>query len=347
MSSVKVVSKALPASSYDNERIFAVTEQWLGNFPQELALFKRFVKSSNIHTRYLVIPPEEVLTIGGQAVRAEIFEREGAKLAIEATSAALTAGGVAPSQCGAICFVSCTMPVIPSIDAVVVDHLGLNRTIHRIPVYQWGCAGGVLGLTLAEKFTAASNSHSLLVSTELCSLVFHRKDLSAGQLVGSAIFGDGAAAVVISPENKGLCFVDSQSYLLPETRHIMGYDLFDDGAHLRLDKELPSVLTAHAPVVVDAFLEQHGLSRNDISHWLFHPGGTKILDALETLFCSKDSSGHYARQVLERYGNLSSSTVLFVLAEFFAEGNYQPGQKALMLGVGPGLTIEIILFEYR
>jgi alkylresorcinol/alkylpyrone synthase len=346
MAVIKSIEVALPPYAYSNEEIREVGKIWLKDAPDKCALFERFVQASNTQQRTFVIPAMEVLALKGLAQRAQIFEEAGVSLGVEAVTKTLTTTGFAPATIGAQVFTSCSCPVIPSIDAQIIESCGLERTIQRAPVFQYGCAGGVAGLALADSLTKI-HKRVLLTSVELCSLIFHYHDHSSAQLVGGAIFGDGATCVALEAEGDGLQIRASQSYLLPGTRHLMGYDLRDDGFHLRLDKALPSMLAHSVTERVDEFLSKHQLTRAEIGTWLFHPGGIKILDALERVLEIDPARATAARTVLERYGNLSSASVLLVLREYLERGDRSSGKPVVVLGIGPGLTLELILLRER
>jgi len=177
--------------------------------------------------------------------------------------------------------------------------------------------------------------------------VFQKNNPTGAQLVGAAIFADGAASVILSPEDSGLVIRATQSFLLPNTRHLMGYDILDDGAHLRLDRNLPQALIDVAPGQIQSFLANNGLKIEEINHWLFHPGGSKILDFLESRLCNNPEQARWSREIFDSVGNLSSATVLFVLEHFLKSEVAQIGDKVVMVGIGPGLTLELILFEWR
>lgn len=346
MPSIRSVGTVVPEHRYGNEGILEAAKIWLNDRPTELALFERFVGSSQSEQRFFSCPVGDVLSFNGMRHRAEIFESAGLGLGAGAIEKACTTGSVEPSNFDTFIFTSCSCPVIPSIDASLINKLGLRKNITRLPIYQHGCAGGVIGLSLANKF-AKAGSDVLLTSVELCSLGFQSKDMTPGNLVGSAIFGDGAASVVVTPEEKGLVFLDTESILTDGSRHMMGYDIWDDGAHLRLDKELPGFLAEHIPKLVPPFLERNGLAKEDIAWWLFHPGGAKILQCLESAFSLRPEQAPWARNVLRTYGNLSSASILFVTADFLQSGVYRDRDLVMMVGVGPGLTVELILFEVR
>ena len=345
MSSILSIGTALPEYNYTLEDIQKVGATWLKDQPKNLELFGRFLTSSKTNNRGFVMPASKVLSLGGMAERAEIFEKSGAQLGTTALRNVLKENNIPATDIKTLVFTSCSCPSIPAIDAIVIDQVGLDRTTTRIPIYQHGCAGGVIGLKLGSEL---SKVHGLVSVTavELCSLVFQSANPTGAQLVGAAIFADGAASALISPEDKGMVIRGTESYLVPDSRHLMGYDLLDDGFHLRLDRDLPRALVKVAPERVRGFLAEHNLQPEEISHWLFHPGGTKILDFLEATFALKQSQSHWARDILSSVGNLSSATILFVLKAFMESKVSKPGDKILMLGVGPGLTLELILFEW-
>ncbi len=346
MGVVRAISTALPVHAHSREDIQRVGAQWLESSPHDRELFHRFVDNSRIEQRHFAIPLETILALKGTKERAEHFQREGRALLRAVTYNLLASQGVAPQEIEHLIFTSCSSPTIPSIDASVVSDVGMKPSIKRIPVYQHGCAGGVVGLGIAHRILK-ENELCLLAAVELCSLVYQQDDLSGGNLVGSAIFGDGAAAVLLAHSGAGLRIVDAQSYLVPDSQHLMGYGIEDDGPHLRLDRALPQALLKYAPLFVSGFLKSHGLTYRDISWWLFHPGGVKVLTTLESAFSIPRERARWAWEVLERYGNMSSASVLFVLQAFMQSEAAKSGERICMLGVGPGLTIEAILFEQQ
>ncbi|WKZ56709.1 MAG: 3-oxoacyl-[acyl-carrier-protein] synthase III C-terminal domain-containing protein [Bdellovibrionota bacterium] len=342
---IRSIGTAVPEHSYTPEEIARCTDNWLAHDPAKRAIFERFLSSTRTERRSFAIPVPEILSLNGLHGRAEHFEREGPKLGSQAVTRALTQAAVTPESVESFVFTSCSCPTIPSIDALILERVGMSRHTKRIPIYQQGCAGGVVGLGIASQL-AHSGGAVLLNSVELCSLVFHSENPSSAELVGSALFADGAACAVVGAGESGLTFIAHQSYLLPNTRHLMGYDLFDDGFHLRLAKELPQSLSSAAPQLVRSFLAQHDLTPSSIPHWLFHPGGIRILELLESAFSLRPEQAPWAREVLQSCGNLSSATVLFVLERFLASAAPQKDDYALLVGVGPGLTLELILFRF-
>jgi alkylresorcinol/alkylpyrone synthase len=344
MSFIHSVVTATPPYRYATREIAEKAGSWLKDSPQEQALFERLANSTKIEHRNFALPIDNLLALSGSAERAQIFKKTGGDLLREVVTKALDSSCLSAHDVGALLTTSCSVPTIPAIDAQVINELGIRETVLRLPVYQYGCAGGAIGISLARHLCATSGV-TLLASVELCSLVYQGGDLQAGNIVGSAIFGDGAACVVISPEEGPLRIVNSQSYLIPNSYGLMGYDIFDDGAHLRLDREIPQALLAAAPQAIDTFLEQADLSRSDIAWWLFHPGGAKILSSLEDTLSVTRTQSRWAWESLRDHGNMSSASILFALQSFIQDHEYKPRDTVLMLGVGPGLTLQMNLFE--
>lgn len=346
MPSIRAIGTALPGYGYNRAEIAAAANVWLAGDPAKRDAFQRFLASSKTDRRHFVIPAEAVLSLNGMHGRAELFEQEGPPLGVAAVSNALGLAGLRPEHIATLLFTSCSCPSIPAIDALILERAGFPRTTARIPIYQHGCAGGVVGLGIASEL-AKLGRPVLLNAVELCSLVFNSRTPSPAELVGSAIFADGAACAVISPEDSGFAIVARESFLIPDSRHLMGYDLLDDGFHLRLDRDLPRILGATAPDRVHQFLQKNALTSDKVKYWLFHPGGVKILNFLESAFTLSPEQAHWSRDVLQTVGNLSSATVLFVLDQFLRSRLIKLGEYALMVGIGPGLTLELILFQQR
>lgn len=345
MTSIVSIGTVLPEYHYTIDDVDHIGKQWLQNKPDQLALFRRFLASSKVSGRHFIVPPEEILELRGMEHRSGLFEKTAAPLGAQALEKALLKRNTRFDELQTLVFTSCTCPSIPSVDALIIDRLDLDRSMLRVPVYQHGCAGGVAGLRIASELSKVRGIVAL-TSVELCSLVFQRDNPTGAQLVGAAIFADGAASVVMSPEEQGLVIRATQSYLIPETRHLMGYDILDDGAHLRLDRNLPQALIDVAPGQISRFLSKHGVSAEEIRYWLFHPGGSKILDFLESRLCNDPVQARWSREVFDTVGNLSSATVLFVLDRFLQSEVCKVGDKVVMVGIGPGLTLELILFEW-
>lgn len=344
MASIKSIGTYLPPHKADLSELKQIGKDWLADSPENQQLFARFLDSSKTANRQYFMPAKEILRLAGMQSRAALFETYGPEFACSSYSAATSNSN--STALSTLVFTSCSCPVIPSIDATMIDRLPLPRETMRIPIFQQGCAGGVVGLQLAAELSRTRGDVAL-TSVEICSLVFQNAGTNRAQIVGAAIFADGAATAIVSPTNQGLCFKAAQSYLIPNTRSLMGYNLLDDGFHLRLEREIPAVLAEYTAPVVKEFLKKNGLAPKEVRHWLFHPGGVKILEGLEATLNLKREQTWPAWKVLSEIGNLSSATVLFVLKTFLENTSLNTGEPVILVGVGPGLTLEMILFNWQ
>lgn len=336
----------MPRYHYGRQELSAAGAAWLGEHSPEHEVFNRFLGSACIDHRSFAVPLDRIIALEGAEERTRIFEREGFALGAEVIHKTLSAANTRPSEIETLVFSSCSSPTIPSLETRLITQLELPATTMRVPVYQYGCAGGAAGLSLARQL-ARVRGKTLLVCVELCSLVFQREHLARGNLVGSVLFGDGAAAALLEPaEDPGWFVRATQSYLLPESADLMGYDIKDSGTHLRLLPELPGRLAKEVPDLIDDFLTRHAIDKNAVGGWLVHPGGVKILDTLAGLLAIPPEKIRWSYESLAVHGNMSSASLLFVLEAFLADRSVD-SQYAVMLGIGPGLTIELLLLERR
>jgi alkylresorcinol/alkylpyrone synthase len=328
---------------YSAEQVVGGAKRWLAEEPAALQLFERFLRASRTVNRRYAFPLEQILGWAGQESRAAVFKAKAQELGCEVASRALERSGLTAADIDTVISTSCTCPLIPSVDALIAQQLGFRATTRRIPMYQQGCAGGVVGLSLADRLRGET---VLLLSIEFCSLLFRLADSENVDLLGAALFSDGAAASVIKPAaESGLQFIASQSYLLPDSDHLMGYEIRDDGAHLLLSRNLPSALERGFIPIVEGFLTAHGLQIGDVPWWIVHPGGVKILESIAESLKLDEEQFHWSYGVLAQAGNMSSATIHFVLDAFMRERPYTAGDYTVVVGIGPGLTIELILMK--
>ncbi len=344
MVTLSKIATALPEFSYSSREILEGSKKWLSKNPGDFELFERFVSSSKIGRRHFALPLDRIMTLVDPSQRAEIFMHEGVKLGSRAVEACLKESKRSPDEIKSVIFTSCSVPVIPSIDARIIQEVGIPLSVKRIPIYQHGCAGGAVALGLSEAIVKGFGP-TMLISVELCSLVYQGGDFNPGNLVGSALFADGAAATLIEPGQGEITIEANASALLPASHDLMGYDISADGSHLRLKKELPSELSRAAPALIREFLKTNDLIPENIKSWLFHPGGVKILKLLEEEFTLQPAQTHWAWDVLENCGNMSSASILFVVDKFMRDREYKTGDRALVVGIGPGLTLELVLLK--
>lgn len=317
-------------------------------FPQEEPEFiAGIVHHSGVATRHLALPQEELLALQGFTERNAAWQQACLEHGTRAAQEALGQAGIPAAEVDAIVDVSCTGLAIPALNVDLSARLGLRPDALRVPITAAGCAGGALGLALASRL-AAGNRTVLLVAMEMCTLTFVPGDRARANLVAGALFGDGAGAMVLGPRGSGPRILGSASHLFPGTRHAMGFEVGSHGLRITLDRTLPVLLQTGLRPVADAFLAQHGLSAADVGLHLVHTGGRRVLDVYEEIFELPAGSLRASREALSRHGNTSSVSVLTVAAEARRLNlRPEPGQKALMVAFGPGLSVELLLLDWE
>lgn len=350
----------------------AMPEHWVGPaetthalgrlFPEEdPAFIAQLVERSGVERRHLALALEDTLQPRDFTQRNTCYREIAAELALRAACGALERAHVAPSAIDVLIDVSCTGISIPALDVELASRLGLRPDVRRIPITESGCAAGALALSLAGSF-AQCRQTTLIVSVELCSLTFCREDGSRTNLVSSLLFGDGAAAAVIVPDLIESASGDPRrgaaapcprlavvgSHLFAGTSEMMGFDVGTHGLRIVLQRELPAILAHNLREAVEDFLARHDRELSDIGLHLVHPGGRRILDSYTELFGLDESALRFSREALRRYGNLSSASILLVL-ELALEARARPaaGREGLVLGIGPGLSMELSLWSWE
>jgi alkylresorcinol/alkylpyrone synthase len=305
--------------------------------------------SSLVERRSSVVPIEDVFRARSFGASNDLYIRHAVDLATEVTQEALKTAGIALRDVDYFVSSSCTGFMIPSLDAHVAERLGMKPTLRRLPITEHGCAGGAVALAHAHDHLLAHPDHvALVVSVELPSLTFQSGDRAPGNVVSSALFGDGAAAIVMSAKQVAgrPRILRSGSRRFEKSLDWMGFHLRDSGLHVVLSPEIPRQVRAAAKELVEGFLDQANLTLADVQHFLFHPGGRKILEAFEQTLALPEAALAASRRVLRDHGNLSSATVLFIVNEYLTQSIGQPGDKGLLLAFGPGFGAEFLLLEW-
>ncbi|KAB2957438.1 MAG: type III polyketide synthase, partial [Thermoanaerobaculia bacterium] len=257
---------------------------------------------------------------------------------------------VAPTDVGAIFTASVTGIATPSLDARLVGRLGLSPQVKRVPIFGLGCVAGAAGIARAADYVRAfPGEAAVLLAVELCSLTLQREDLSIPALIASGLFGDGAAAAVVTGEalgGDGPRVVATRSVFYPDSERVMGWDVTNSGFRIVLSAEVPLVVERHLAGDVDAFLADQGLGRGDIASWVCHPGGPKVLTAMESALGLARQDLALTWRSLEEVGNLSSASVLLVLADTLAGARPAPGSWGMLLALGPGFCSELVLLRW-
>ncbi|MFZ1415801.1 MAG: 3-oxoacyl-[acyl-carrier-protein] synthase III C-terminal domain-containing protein [Defluviicoccus sp.] len=300
--------------------------------------------NAGIETRYSCVPAPWYEDDHGWSDRNALYITASLDLLSAAAGRALAQAQLAASDIDAIVCVSTTGIATPSLEARLLDRLAFRRDVRRLPVFGLGCAGGVLGLARAADMAAAwPTSRVLLLVVELCALTFRRRDRSPANIVAAALFGDGAAAAVLSTEGKGPVIVAAGEHTWPNSADVMGWGVESDGFAVIFSRDIPQLIRTRLPAVIDDFLGKHGFGRADIDRFVSHPGGAKVLDALEEVFALAPGALNHSRSVLRDYGNMSAASVLFVLERTWAAGSLDG--RALMTAVGPGFSAGFLVLE--
>ncbi|MFI2103620.1 type III polyketide synthase [Isoptericola sp. NPDC019693] len=355
MSRVLAVAPVLPGPAHPQGRIADVVAPLLAPPGPRRELARRLHLGSGVRTRHLALPLDGYAGLAGFAEANAHFARVGTELAQDACRAALGAAGVTPADVDLVLFTTVTGLGAPSLDAALVGHLGLRPDVRRMPSFGLGCAGGAAGLAhLHEYLVGHPDQVALLVSVELCSLTFQRDDGSTANLVSSGLFGDGASAVVVAGDavpapagRPSLSVVGTRSRLYPGTAEHLGWEVRDTGFGIVLSAELPQLLRAHLAGDVKDLLAAHGLEPADVGTWVVHAGGPKIVDAVRDALDLPEEALVRTRATLAAEGNLSSSSVLHVLAATLDDGAPPPGGWAVLMAFGPGVGVELVLLRGR
>lgn len=346
---IQVVAKALPAHSRPTDQIIPFLDAWLaGQDERFVRKVKKIFENAAVDKRYSIMGPEEVFSNTSFEDKNNIYIREMIKLGKQCLQDALDKADLKPVDLDYIITVSCTGIMIPSLDAYLINELQLRQDIVRLPVTEMGCAAGVSGMIYAKKFLEANpGKRAAVIAVESPTATFQLDDLSMANIVSAAIFGDGAACVILSSHetDKGPVIIAEEMYHFYEAEHMMGFNLTNTGLQMVLDIEVPEKIAAHFPAVIHPFLARNGTSIEEIDHLIFHPGGKKIVQLVETLFGALGKDISDTKEVLRLYGNMSSATVLYVL-ERFMERQLPTGDKGLMLSFGPGFSAQRILLQW-
>lgn len=316
-------------------------------FGGKKALFDRLsgvFDNAGIARRHIVAPPDWYMSGHGWHDRNAVYLEASEQLFIDAASAAIEKAGLKPHEIDGVVTVSTTGIATPSLDARCTARVGFRENIRRVPVFGLGCAGGVNGLSLAARLAAADpGSVWLFVTVETCSISIRLDSDDPAAVVATALFGDGGAAAVVTSGEHSLARISgSAEKLFPDTLRIMGWDVEDPGLSVVFDRAIPPFIEEHLAATIDEMCGALGIGRNDIDRLCSHPGGVKVIDAIEAALELNQGELNLEREVLRDYGNMSAPTVMFVLDRLL-EGGLP--DKVLMTAFGPGFTCAGLLLE--
>lgn len=340
------IGTALPPYIVDQPTVRRIVEGLFPNLPLQVRHVLETFAHEHIQTRHFVRPPEWYAEPHGFGDANDVFIESATALSVAAATKALHAAGLAASALEGIVVASTTGLATPSLDSIVAQQLGCSPTVVRMPIVGLGCAAGVSGLARAADLSRARHGRPVLfIAVETCSATFQRTDISKSNLVGASLFGDGAAAVVVSSQGAGPVIGGTWSHLFAGTPDIMGWDVIDTGLKVRFSRDIPAFIASNIGTVLRDAVSAWGTTLDDIDLIVPHPGGAKVLDAYADLLGRPRAQFDIARSVLARYGNMSSATVLFVLEETLQQ-HAQGARAALMTALGPGFSAEFLHLRF-
>jgi alkylresorcinol/alkylpyrone synthase len=331
------LATAVPPHVLERAFVQAEAKRIFARFGDEFDRMAQVFGNTGIDRRYSVCPVDWFETATSWNDRAERF-LDGAKtLFRQAAAEALAEARVSAGEIDVIVTVSSTGIATPSVESHVMHEMGFRDDVLRVPIFGLGCAGGVTGMAVAAQLALASGTPRkvLLVVIELCTLHFRPDEMTKSNIVATALFGDGAAALVISTDGLGPAIEHTGQHTWNNTIDIMGWRVDDAGLGAIFARSIPDLVLRDLRAASDGFLTRHGLAAQDIEHYSFHPGGTKVLSALETVFNMDENTLQDERRILAGYGNMSAPTVLFVLQEALKR---QSRGRRFVGSLGPGFT---------
>ncbi len=352
------VQTAQPPHYYNQDQLLREFKRLWMEQHHNAARVEQLHRAVMVGGRYLALPMESYHSINSFTDANNHFIRVGTDVAEEALNKALNAAQMQPEELDALFFVSVTGIATPSIDARLVNRLGLREDIKRIPIFGLGCVAGAAGLgRLYDYLKAYPNHKAALLSVELCSLTLQRKDLSIANLIASGLFGDGAACVIgfgndcplpsSEPSSSKMpTIIGSRSRFYPDTESVMGWDIGAEGFQIVLQSSVPQLAKKHIGPDLETFLKTYNLSRKDISSWICHTGGPKVIQAFQQALKLTDEDVALTFQSLKEVGNLSSASVLYVLSDTLRTREQAPGSYGVLMAMGPGFCNEMVLLQW-
>jgi alkylresorcinol/alkylpyrone synthase len=351
---IAAVGTAFPPHYYDQQALLAAvrarfSEQGAASFDR----LARFHRNVLVGGRHLALPLEQYASLATWGEANDAWIRVAQEVGEAAIRQALDRAGLAPQDIDALYFVSITGIATPSIDARLMNRLGFHPGVRRVPIFGLGCAAGAAGLArAADDVRAHPEEIALLVAVELCSLTLQSEDFSPANLIASGLFGDGAAAVVVAGERArvrhggGPAVVASRSVFYPDSEDVMGWKISEKGFSVILSAEIPDIVRRRLRGDVDAFLGEQGVARGEVARWICHPGGPRVLEAMEAALEIPAGGLEATWRSLAEVGNLSSVSVLLVLEETLAGPPPAPGAPGVVLAMGPGFCSEMVLLRW-
>lgn len=347
---IAAVGHAFPPHYYAQEALIAAFRDLWGRTHFNLERVEALHRHVLVGGRHLALPLPEYRTLDTWGKANAAWIRVAQDVGESAVRTALCQAGLGVADVDALLFVTVTGISTPSLDALLMNRIGLPPRVRRTPMFGLGCVAGAAGLSQAADYVRAYPERvAVLLSVELCSLTLQQGDLSVANLIATGLFGDGAAAAVVVGSARpvdGPRIVATRSVFYPDSERVMGWDVSEAGFRVVLSADVPAVVLEHLARDVDAFLQDQGLRRTDIAAWLSHPGGPKVLQAVQQALDLPDQALEVSWRSLQEIGNLSSASVLMILGEVMRTRRPSPGAYGLLLAMGPGFCSELVLLQW-
>jgi len=343
-------SSAFPKHYYPQAVLLDALKQYWGEKLDNPKMLKRLHQHVGVDGRFLALPIDEYPKIKNWGEANGRWIRAAEDLGQQAICRAITSAGLHVRDISALFFTSITGICSPSIDARLINRMKLSPNLKRVPIFGLGCVAGAAGLARAADYVRAyPDQVAVVLAVEICSLTLQRDDMSMANLISSGLFGDGAAAVVVAGDEYevvGPQILGTRSVFYPDTEEMMGWDVSEKGFRIVLSREVPALVQRQLGTDVDAFLADHGHTRDDVKSWVLHTGGPKVLEATAAALGLTNGLLDASWDCLRRTGNLSSASVLVVLEEVMTRRRPAPGTIGLLAAMGPGFCSELVLLKW-
>lgn len=357
MTRIVAVRSALPPYRHEQAELTSAVAAISSVDPARRALLERLHANAGVDTRHTVLPLAGYTALDGLGSTNDLYIEHATDLGAQALRSALTAAGTTADAVDLLIVTSVTGVAVPSLDARLIPLLGFRPDLKRVPIFGLGCVAGAAGLARLHDYLLAWPRHTAaLLAVELCSLTIPAARPTTPDLVASGLFGDGAVALVAqgaqadeaqeAASASGPRIVATYSKVYPGTADVLAWRLDDDGFRIVLTAELSEVIGQNLGPDIKEFLAPHDLAVQDIRSWVCHPGGPKVIDAIQQSLCLEDAALMLARRSLADVGNMSSASVLHVLQETIGADHPPPGSPGLLIGLGPGVSLELILLRW-
>ncbi len=344
---------ALPAHRFRQDELAALAVDILAEADVEPRVIERFFSRTGVKERYLALPPDGYRALRGFEDRSRAWLEVALELGERTLRSLFEETGIDAAEIGQLVTTTVTGVAVPSLDARLMNRLPFARDLRRVPLFGLGCVAGAAGVArVADYLRAYPDRAAVLLSVELCSLTMQPEDVSVANIISTGLFGDGAAAVLMVGAEHPRArearpnVLDSRSVFFPNTERVMGWDMVDTGFKIVLSADVPRLARQELPPAMDAFLADHGLQRADILAWVTHPGGPKVIDAVQEGLQLDDDALAPARAGLAEVGNLSSASVLFLLNDYLRRIRPKPGSHGILLAMGPAFCAELVLLRW-